>query len=100
MLLFHLTTREAWLDAQRLGAYRAPSLETEGFIHLSTERQWPLTQRRFFAGQTGLVLLVIDPARLQAEVRFEAVHGDSFPHLFGPLTLAAVTEVRELPPAP
>ena len=43
-----------------------------------------------------LVLLVIDPARLTAEVRFEHADGDDFPHLYGSLELAAVIEVRAL----
>ena len=92
--LFHITTQAAWVEARTGGEYRAPSLETQGFIHLSTEVQWPLTLKRFFAGQRHLVLLVIDPAKLHAQVRFEPAHADSFPHLFGPLNLEAVVEVR------
>jgi uncharacterized protein (DUF952 family) len=97
--LFHITTRAAWDAATVAGVYVAPSLAREGFIHLSTEAQVPGTLRRFFAGQTGLVLLVIAPDRLAAlgtEVRFEAADGDAFPHLYGPLALDAVVEVRAL----
>jgi len=97
MTLFHLTTRAAWAEAQRSGSYRASSLAAQGFIHLSTEQQWPRTQARFFAGRAALVLLVLDPAALTAEVRFEPADGDSFPHLYGPLNLDAVREVRDLP---
>ena len=96
MKLFHITTREAWGAAKAQGAYRAPSLGSQGFIHLSTERQWPLTLRRFYAGQAGLVLLVLEADALSAEVRYEAADGDQFPHLYGELNLDAVIEVREL----
>lgn len=95
-MLFHLTFAVAWAAARAAGEYRAASLDTAGFIHLSTQAQWPHTQKRFFAGQTGLVLLVIDPSRLVGEVRFEAADGDSFPHLYGPLNLDAVVDARPL----
>jgi uncharacterized protein (DUF952 family) len=94
--LFHITTRAAWDAALAAGVYRAASLDREGFIHLSTEAQVPGTLQRFFRGQAGLVLLVIVPDRLGAEVRFEAADGDAFPHLYGPLELDAVVEVRAL----
>ena len=96
MRLFHITSHEAWSDAKLHGAYRAPSLGTQGFIHLSEERQWPLTLQRFYGGQPGLVLLVLEASLLRAEVRFEPADGDLFPHLYGELNLDAVIEVREL----
>ena len=94
--LFHLTTVTAWTDAQQHGEYRAPSLDTEGFIHLSLERQWRLTAARFFRGQSNLVLLELNPHKLTAPVRFEAADGDSFPHLYGALNLDAVPTARPL----
>jgi len=100
MMLFHITTRVAWEAARTSGEYRAASLASEGFVHLSEERQWPGTLKRFFAGQRGLVLLVIDSARLRAAVKYEAADGDRFPHLYGALNLDAVVEVRELPSGP
>jgi uncharacterized protein (DUF952 family) len=99
MGLFHITTAEAWARAKAQGEYRAASLETEGFIHLSGDRQWLRTADRFFRGQAGLVLLSIRADRLRAEVRFEAADGDSFPHLYGPLNLDAVVDAFPLPVA-
>lgn len=97
MRLFHITTERAWVEAQALGEYRAGSLSSEGFVHLSTEEQWPRTAQRFFRGQTGLLLLSILRERLTAEVKFEVSDGESFPHLYGALNLDAVTEVVPLP---
>jgi uncharacterized protein (DUF952 family) len=97
MALFHITTRDAWQAAQRAGEYRAASLVSEGFIHLSTERQWLAVANRFYRDVPDLVLLCIREDRLAAVVRFERADGDDFPHLYGPLELAAVVEVHDLP---
>ena len=98
MALFHIVDRATW-DRVRGGAeYRAASLEAEGFIHLSGDHQWLATVNRFFRGRSDLVLLVIDPDRLRAEVRYEPADGDHFPHLYGPLNLDAVVEVRTIAP--
>jgi uncharacterized protein (DUF952 family) len=94
-VLFHITTRDAWQHAVATGDYRPSSLEREGFIHLSTEAQWPRTRERLFAAAPDLLLLVIDPERVEA-IRWETADGDSFPHLYQALAIGAVVEVREL----
>jgi uncharacterized protein (DUF952 family) len=95
-VLFHITTLDAWAAAKAIGTYRAASLESEGFIHLSTDAQWPRTLARWFPERTGLVLLVLDETKLGSEVRYEPAHGEAFPHLYGALPIAAVIEVRPL----
>ncbi len=92
--LFHITTEAAWRAAERTGTYTHASLASEGFIHLSTAAQWRATLARFFAGQTGLVLLTIDPTGL--DIRYERADHDDFPHLYGVLPVAAVTAVEAI----
>jgi len=94
-VLFHITTRTAWQHAVGVGEYTPASFASEGFIHLSTEAQWPKTHARFFNDASDLVLLVIDPERC-IEIRWEPADGDSFPHLYEVLLVSAVVEVREL----
>ncbi len=107
MNLVHITTRKAWIDATRLGQYSAPSLETEGFIHASTISQVLPVASRFYKGQTGLVLLEIDPKRLACQLKWEAPvgatppgvpEGDAFPHIYGPINLDAVLQVLDFEP--
>ena len=38
-MIYHITSHAAWNDAQQRGDCRAESLETEGFIHCSTDSQ-------------------------------------------------------------
>jgi len=54
----------------------------------------------FFLGQKDLVLLAVRQAMLGPALRFEEVEGESFPHLYGPLSLEAVEQVYELSAAP
>ena len=98
-MLFHITTRDAWQRAVGLGEYTADSLACDGFIHLSTETQWSGVRDRFYRDVPDLVLLVIDPERVRAEIRYERADGDDFPHLYGALDIGAVVEVREMTPA-
>jgi uncharacterized protein (DUF952 family) len=95
--LFHIAEPGDWAAADT--HYRAPSLDTEGFIHLSDAHQVRDTTDRHYEGRTGLLLLVIDPDRVEdVEIRVEAAaHGEAYAHLYGPLPVAAITEVRPWP---
>lgn len=105
MIIYHITSRKAWIDATRNGAYAAPSLQAEGFIHCSTVAQVLPVARDFFAGQTGLVVLVVDSRKLGFEVRWESAappdgvaEGVTFPHIYGPIALDAVVQVLDFEP--
>ncbi len=102
MIIYHITSRQDWEDAQRAGQYQAPSLAHEGFIHASTGEQVGNTANRYYHGQAGLVLLVIDTEKVNAEVRFDPVMLNGvqthFPHIYGPLNLDAVINVLDFAP--
>ncbi|MEC3953912.1 DUF952 domain-containing protein [Nocardia sp. CDC153] len=103
--LLHICSRDEWESARAAGEYRTPDLPETGFIHLSAPYQAHLPANRIFAGRTDLVLLHLDPARLDAPVKWEpGVPTDPesmrFPHLYGPLPLAAVLEVTDFRPGP
>ncbi|MBJ7340290.1 DUF952 domain-containing protein [Mycolicibacterium sp.] len=101
--LVHLCTTDEWERAKALGERTPPSLDGEGFVHLSSPQQVHLPANRLFAGRADMVLLRLDPARLGAPVRWEpGVAGDpeamTFPHLYGPLPVSAVTSVTPYSP--
>jgi len=96
--LVHLCTRAAWQAAQDAGNYQPPSLAAEGFIHLSRPDQILKVANTFYRGLAEAVLLWIDPTRLQAALRWEAVDADLFPHLYGALNLEAVAAINDLIP--
>lgn len=108
-MIYHITSRAEWLAARERGAYAAPSLQSEGFIHCSTAEQVVPVANAFYRGRGGLVLLAIDEARLEAELKWEAPAGppaegisqaDLFPHVYGAVNLSAVVEARDFPPDP
>jgi uncharacterized protein (DUF952 family) len=101
--IFHIAEASGWAEAQEIGTYRRSTLgrtvQEEGFIHCSYRSQVEAVANAFYAGQEDLLLLVIDPARVAPEIREEAVDGhERFPHIYGPLNLDAVTEVRTFSP--
>ena len=94
-MIYHITTRTEWNEAGEHGDYRSPSLETEGFIHCSTISQVLPVAEKYYSGQSGLLLLVIDETLLSSDLKWEppsggappsgVPEGDSFPHIYGPI---------------
>ena len=92
-MIFHLVDSVSWALAQQRGEYRPDSLQTQGFVHLSTRAQVLATARRFFAGRTDLLLLHVDEAQLAGALKYEEGEpGQLFPHFYGPLPLSAVVK--------
>ncbi|AKG19932.1 DUF952 domain-containing protein [Calothrix sp. 336/3] len=96
--IYHITPGVKWENAKLTQSYRADSLDTEGFIHCSTESQLIKTANKFFQNQRGLVLLHIDETKVKAEIKYEPADNDLFPHIYGELNIDAVSQVRDLEP--
>lgn len=105
-MILHLIERASW-DAVRAGRqYEPASLASEGFVHCTGDLDTLLVvANSFYQDVAGeLVVLEIDEGALTSEVRWEApAHPDGrlpvageplFPHVYGPLDLAAVRAVR------
>ncbi len=101
--IFHITTRQDWESAVKKGAYLNSSLDTEGFVHCSQLSQIVNIANLFYQGQSGLILLVIDPVRLKPELKLEKPAGmeddfkDLFPHIYGPVNIDAVEKTVDFP---
>jgi uncharacterized protein (DUF952 family) len=99
--LVRLCGAEEWDRARDRGTIHPES--PDHFVHLSTVEQVHLPANRLYRGRADMVLLYIDPAALDAPVRWEpgvATDPDSmlFPHLYGPLPADAVVKVTAYPP--
>jgi len=101
--ILHVTPRTCWSAAQKAGAYTAGTLAGDGFIHCSKADQILRVASAVFAGQHGLVVLVIDLVRLTSEIRWEPgvdLATELFPHVYGPINLDAVVRVLAFEPGP
>ena len=99
-VVYKICPRPAWLRARELGSLMpSPDDARDGYIHLSRTHQLEGTLARHFAGQAELVLLAVRVERLpEGTLRWEVSRGgEQFPHLYGPLGVASVEQVFELP---
>ncbi len=98
-LIYKILPAGLWHAAQENGRLDgAPVDLADGFIHFSTKDQVAETARKWFSGQTDLMLIGVDPARLGHALRHEPSRGGAlFPHLYGVLPLDAVVFAKPLP---
>jgi uncharacterized protein (DUF952 family) len=105
--IYHIATRGDWEQALSDGEYTRSSvgktLAEEGFIHASQASQVTRTANKFYRDVPGdLLVLVIDPGLLHAELRYADVPGADlpFPHIYGPLNTDAVVGTLPLAAGP
>jgi uncharacterized protein (DUF952 family) len=97
--LYHLAPADRWHDWPSERPYLPAEYDADGFVHCTAGDTLMLAvANRFYRATPGdFVLLVIDPARLTAPLKWEASGDDLaplFPHIYGPIDRAAVLEVR------
>ncbi len=99
-IIYHIASKTDWEATFSTGLFTADSLSSEGFIHCSTAQQVVHTANRLFRGRADLVLLCIDTTQVRADIRHENLAGgaDLFPHIYGPLEIAAVVAVHDFQP--
>jgi uncharacterized protein (DUF952 family) len=97
-MIYHITSKYAWEKALSLGYYSAESLEIEGFIHCSKKEQVNGVLERYYQGARDLVILTIDPGKLEHSLRYELAPSvqEEFPHIYGTINLDAVVQVETI----
>jgi uncharacterized protein (DUF952 family) len=95
-LIVHLCQKSSWKEAKARGVYHAPSLDSEGFIHCSKAVQILDVANAFYRDVPDLVLLWIDPRNVDAQIYWERVENQVFPHIYGELKIEAVVKVSDL----
>jgi glutathione S-transferase len=94
--LYHLALAEDWRRARSTGTYSGSTigrtLDQEGFVHCSFAHQVRSVADRYYRNRADVVLLRIDPALLESEVRIEPAGSgpEGFPHVYGPIPVRAV----------
>lgn len=98
-VIYHLARQRDWEAAEPSGAYRgADEDRRDGFLHFSTAAQVAVSAAKHRRGETDLILVAADAARLGDTLRWERSRGgEMFPHLYGDLPIDAVLWARPLP---
>jgi uncharacterized protein (DUF952 family) len=97
--IFHLTSQDEWWQAIRKGKYKPADFDHEGFIHCSYKQQLQSVANRLFRGQADLLVLVIDPSKLECQVIDENLEDgvERFPHIYGVLPVNAIVDTMAFP---
>jgi len=105
MTILHLALAHDWQTALHTGEYRVSTLgrtlDEVGYIHAcSDHEQLREVAERFYRDvTTPLVLLSIDPTGLDVRLERAGDSPETFPHLYGPLPVSAVTHALPFTPA-
>jgi uncharacterized protein (DUF952 family) len=94
--LYHVMLEED-LDASCWGSdgrYRPSSLEREGFIHASYRDSVLESAQLYFPKEARLVVLAIDPRRLDVPVHVADTPRGPMPHIHGAIAKDACTVLR------
>ncbi|MEU4561348.1 DUF952 domain-containing protein [Actinoplanes sp. NPDC023936] len=101
-MILHICPRASWESA--VDFYEGDTLATEGFIHCSPADWVHVPATLLFRGRTDLLALEIDPDALPpGSLVWEdgvppSPDGRQFPHIYAPLPVTAVRNVRPYPP--
>ena len=98
-IIYKIAPEAIWREAEKNGSFTGAPIDiADGFIHFSTATQLLETAAKHFAGQTDLLVIAVDGARLGEALKYEVSRGGAlFPHLYAPLDLDAVVSVWPLP---
>ncbi|WP_427789290.1 DUF952 domain-containing protein [Brevundimonas diminuta] len=97
-IAFKILSRADWRAAVAEGRYDGSAVDlADGYIHLSAADQLAITAAKYYAGQDDLMLVEVDLAALGDALIWEPSRGGAlFPHIYGPLPVAATRAVRAL----
>lgn len=95
---FKILSRADWRATLAEGRYDGSAVDrADGYIHLSTADQLEATAAKHYAGQAELMLVEVDLTALGDALIWEPSRGGAlFPHIYGPLPVAATRAARAL----
>ncbi len=95
--LVHIVEGDRWAEFADAEQFREPSLDDEGFIHCSTPAQIVSVAQYQYADADDPRLLVLDPDRIDADIKYEEQPTGGFAHVYGSIPTDAVVDVVAFP---
>lgn len=91
----HLVPAPVWLEQRERAEYLPEAYDADGFIHctIGDGRMLAIANMFYTDDRRSFWALTLDPEAITSEVRFEDADA-VFPHIYGPLQVDAVTQVR------
>ena len=98
MLIYKVLLPSEWAEFGRQGQFDGSPFDvSSGFIHCSSSVQVGATALRVFPDEPELVVVALETEVLGDAVRWEpGPSGEMFPHVYAPLTRAAVADVYQV----
>jgi len=98
MHIFHITEQATWEAAKCALSYDGDTLSSDGFIHCCFLEQIDNVLENWFKGKRDLVILEINPEKLNSPVKYENIEGgqEMFPHIYGPINIDAVVNEKPI----
>lgn len=97
--IYHIVEPAYFKSFEGKEEYFPARFEEEGFIHNCFEDQFDYVLTTHFKGVKEVLILKIDPTKIQAEIIVEGnQHPKGFPHIYGPINVDAIVakEKRKL----
>ncbi|MEQ9310512.1 MAG: DUF952 domain-containing protein [Balneolaceae bacterium] len=91
-LLFTLTTKSEWKNFSSTGNFAPSSLNEKGYIRCYHGSQIEKAANDLETEENELLLIVIDPLRIQVPIKNEKYEGEVFPNLYGSFSVDAVID--------
>lgn len=91
-LLFTLIRKEDWKAFSESGIFEPDSLEEQGYIQCFLGSQIQEAANSFFSKENDLLLIVIDPLRLQVPIKHEKEGDQTYPNVYGSFSIDAIID--------
>jgi uncharacterized protein (DUF952 family) len=91
-LLFTLTTKSDWKNFSSSGTFEPASLKENGFIRCYHGSQIEQAANKLESDENELLLIVIDPLRIQVPLKNEKIGDETFPNLYGGFSIDAIID--------
>ncbi|MGH8859979.1 MAG: DUF952 domain-containing protein [Jatrophihabitantaceae bacterium] len=96
MRIFHIVTPSVWAAAAT--TYVPAGFDADGFVHFSFAGQVARTANAIYRDEPELIVVEVESDDVPAELRVEDSYGsgEEFPHVYGPVPVAAAVATRPL----
>lgn len=96
-LLFTVINQDAWQTATKNGVFSPETYENDGYIICIPDNELENYINKNYIDAEDLLLVVIDPLRLQVPIKTENIEGIKYPLIYGEITLDAIIDRINIP---